>query len=238
MTMTEADRDSASRPTPRPRPDDAPEVDGDTAVADATATADSTDTTSVDTSADAADEATGPQNSGGEPPVTDGSGTASGDRPKRPTPSVGVLMIALAVAVVAAATFAVLWVTQYIASADRAEVATAANDLAVDLTTYDYRELESNFKKVEEFSTGAFAKKYKDASGQLTTLLTQNKAISKGRVLHVGVSEISDDRAVVLVFVDQTINNLNTKDRIDRNRMVLTLLDEDGSWKLDDVKLM
>lgn len=179
----------------------------------------------------------GGDTSGGEPPTSGADSGATGGGRRIPKPPMGVLVGALVVLLAAAVTFGVLWALERGSAGSQQDARAAAEQLAVDLTTYDYRELDSNFDRVQEFSTEKFAKKYKGASEALGKLLAENKAISKGEVLKVGVAEFDGDRAVVLVFVDQTINNVNTKDRIDRNRMVLTLLEEDGDWKLDDVSL-
>jgi Mce-associated membrane protein len=57
--------------------------------------------------------------------------------------------------------------------------------------------------------------------------------------VQAGVVSATGDRAVVLLAVDQTITNTNSpQPRVERNRMQLTLLKQDGKWRLDDVQLV
>ena len=43
----------------------------------------------------------------------------------------------------------------------------------------------------------------------------------------------------MIVFLDQTVTNTNSpQPRVDRNRMQLSLIRQDGDWKLSNVQLM
>lgn len=222
MTAIQAEQEDATRPSPKPRPGEESDRPAEDEVVD-TSEANRNDPPEADSAGD-------------EPPGADSDGAVAGGF-RLPKPQVAVLIGVLVCLLAAAVTFGTLWLVERASESARGEAQSVAKEFALDLTTYDYRELDENFEEVRAFSTDNFAEKYQGASGKLSTLLTENKAISKGRVLHAGVEEFDGDRAVVLVFVDMTVNNVNAKDRIDRNRMVLTLIDVDGDWKLDDVKL-
>ncbi|MFF5989349.1 hypothetical protein [Prauserella flavalba] len=121
----------------------------------------------------------------------------------------------------------------------RTEALAAAKRYATDLSSYDFKNLEGNFSAVEAGATGKFGEQYQQVSRNLTELIKQHEAVSKGTVLAAGVVEADSDRAVVVLFVDQTITNTNSpQPRIDRNRMQLTLLHQDDRWLVDDVKLL
>ena len=121
----------------------------------------------------------------------------------------------------------------------RAAALQAAREYAVALTSYDHKTLVDDFDKVSSNATGQFAKEYKQVSANLTQLIKKHKAVSKGTVVAAGLVSGDTDRAVVLLFVDQTITNTNIeKPRVDRNRMRMTLRHDNGRWLIDDVKLL
>ncbi|KAA5834200.1 hypothetical protein F1721_10825 [Saccharopolyspora hirsuta] len=115
----------------------------------------------------------------------------------------------------------------------------AARTYAADLSTYDFNNLDRNFSAVTANSHGEFAVQYKEISSSLTELIRQNRAVSKGSVLSAGLVEGDQDRAVVALFVDQEITNVNNPvPRIDRNRMQMTLLRVEERWVIEDIKLL
>lgn len=177
-----------------------------------------------------------------ESTADDAADTASVDEPaparwRRPRVLLAVLLGALLLGAV------VFLAVQYLglrsAESARAEVLGAATDFATNLSSYDFNDLEGNFNGVTENATGRFAEQYTQVGANLTELIKQHKAVSEGAVLAVGAVEADDDHAVVLLFVDQTITNTNSpQPRVDRNRMRMTLVQQDGRWLVDDVKLL
>ena len=70
-------------------------------------------------------------------------------------------------------------------------------------------------------------------------LIEQQQAVSDGSVLSAGIAELDENRAVVLLFVDQKITNVNSPEpRIDRTRMQMTLSRENNHWLIADIKLL
>ncbi|MPZ00218.1 MAG: hypothetical protein GEU97_19975 [Actinophytocola sp.] len=163
--------------------------------------------------------------------------TASGvgDTTRRGRGVVLALVLAVVVSLGAAGTFGVLWWSERGQDAQRGEVLALAERLAVDVTTYDYRKIEENFDRVVAQSTDKWAEVYRDErSEQLAKVIVEGKATSEGTVRDAGIAELSEDRAVIVAFVDQTITNVHTpQPRIDRNRMRLVLRKIDGEWLLD-----
>lgn len=115
----------------------------------------------------------------------------------------------------------------------------AAREYAVALTTYDHTSLRDDFGRVSSHATGEFAKEYEQVSANLTKLIKKHESTSEGNVIATGTVSVARDRAVVLLFVDQTIKNANIdKPRIDRNRMRMTLVREGERWLVDNVELL
>ena len=113
----------------------------------------------------------------------------------------------------------------------------AAVSFAKDLGTYDYRDMDGNFRLVAGRSTANFAGQLRQITQAMNPLLTQTQATSKGAVPGAGVVTVDENRAVVVVFLDQTIKNSNTaQPRVDRSRMQVTIVKEDGVWKLDHLE--
>ncbi|WP_410598383.1 hypothetical protein [Amycolatopsis sp. lyj-90] len=120
----------------------------------------------------------------------------------------------------------------------RDEASAAAGKYAVELTSYDFGKLDENFKTVAGNSTAAFAQQYQETTNGIKPLLQQYKAVSKSTVLQNGIVDATTDRVVAVLFVDQTITNTNSPQaRVDRNRVELTLVHQDGRWLIDGLQL-
>ena len=106
------------------------------------------------------------------------------------------------------------------------------------LTSVDSNNVDDNFKQVLDGATGEFKDMYSKSSVELRQLLIENKASAHGVVVESAVQEASTDRAVVLLFIDQSVANTKLPDpRIDRSRMKMTLEKVDGSWRASKVEL-
>ncbi|MFM8598394.1 MAG: hypothetical protein ACKOB8_05240 [Mycobacterium sp.] len=118
------------------------------------------------------------------------------------------------------------------------EAQRTAVDYAQVLTSIDSDNVDENFREVLDGATGEFKDMYSASSGELRQLLIDNKATAHGVVIDSAVQSISKDRAVVLLFVDQSVSNTKLPDpRIDRSRMKMTLQKVDGRWRASKVEL-
>ena len=114
----------------------------------------------------------------------------------------------------------------------------AAVSYAQVLTSVDSNNVDENFKQVLDGATGEFKDMYSKSSVELRQLLIENKATAHGVVVDSAVQSASKDKAVVLLFVDQSVANTKLPDpRIDRSRMKMTLEMVDGSWRASKVEL-
>ena len=118
------------------------------------------------------------------------------------------------------------------------EAQRAAVAYAQVLTSIDSNKVDENFKDVIDGATGEFKDMYSQSSVELRQLLIENKATAHGVVVDSAVQEASKDKAVVLLFVDQSVTNTKLPDpRIDRSRMKMTLEKADGRWRASKVEL-
>jgi Mce-associated membrane protein len=114
----------------------------------------------------------------------------------------------------------------------------AAVSYAQVLTSVDSNNVDENFKQVLDGATGEFKDMYSKSSVELRQLLIENKATAHGVVVDAAVQSASKDKAVVLLFVDQSVANTKLPDpRIDRSRMKMTLEMVDGSWRASKIEL-
>ncbi|WP_433710465.1 hypothetical protein ACQP2U_29550 [Nocardia sp. CA-084685] len=119
------------------------------------------------------------------------------------------------------------------------QAATTAQNYAITLTSIDSQHIEQNFAAVLSGATGEFKDTYTQSSNQLKTLLVQNNAVSKGKVVGSSIKSATKDRVEVMLFVDQEVTNSVSPDpRIDRSRMVMTMERVGDSWLASKVELV
>lgn len=166
--------------------------------------------------------------------------TAAVSAPVRRRPSVRTAVAATAFAVLVGATGFLgwqLWQQHQITAAGE-EAERAAVSYAEVLTSIDSDKVDDNFKAVLDGATGEFKDMYTQSSVELRQLLIENKATARGVVVESAVQSASKDKAVVLLFVDQSVVNAKLPDpRIDRSRMKMTLEKIDGRWRASKVEL-
>lgn len=122
------------------------------------------------------------------------------------------------------------------ASSDTAVLA-VANDYAVKLSSFDYRDLDKNRASITAMSTPDFGKKYGEMVGALTEIVANGQGEATAEVTHSAVASLEGDQATVLLFVDQTAKNVVAPDgRSQPYRMVVKLKKVDGTWLVDDVQ--
>lgn len=160
---------------------------------------------------------------------------------RRKLPRARTIVVGLVVVALAAGAGWLGWQVhqQQRLDAARSQAESAGREYATDLATYDYHDLNGNFTKITANATGKFAQQYKQVSDNLTKLIQQMQATSKGAVVQSGISAADTDHAVLVLFVDQTITNTNSpQPRVDRNRMRINLVHQEDRWLIDDVQLL
>ncbi|MFD9681847.1 hypothetical protein ACFWAD_18355 [Rhodococcus sp. NPDC059969] len=176
--------------------------------------------------------------------------TAEPQTPEPPTPAIvdkpkrlrkqTVVIIAGVLVVVAALGWGAFATWQKSVDDDaRTSALESGRQFATDLATYNFENLDQNLSVVRDNSVGEFAGQYAQVAANLQNMIVQYQATSSAQIISAGLASSDRDNAEVLVFLDQTITNTNSPDpRIDRNRMQLSLVREDGEWKLSNVQLL
>jgi Mce-associated membrane protein len=147
------------------------------------------------------------------------------------------LVPALAVAIVlAAAVAAVGW--QRDRDAARTDTA-AKRALAVApaaakaIFSYDHRTFDESVANGRSFVTGPFADEYALTTAALKQTAVKQQAVVLAEVSSTGVVTAGPDRVELLVYLNQYRRNVTTAgEKVDQNRVVLTLVPVDGEWKV------
>ncbi|MGP4055649.1 tetratricopeptide repeat protein [Mycobacterium sp. 4D054] len=184
---------------------------------------------------DAAEQSEPPAAESGAKDEPDTTGTRDGRRSRVVRAAVAAAFVVL----LAAVGFLgwQLWQERQIAQAGE-QARQAAAEYAQVLTSIDSSKVDENFDAVLDGATGEFKDMYSQSSTELRQLLIDNKAAAHGVVLESAVQSASKDKAVVLLFVDQSVTNTNVPDpRIDRSRIKMTMDYIDGRWRASKVEL-
>jgi Mce-associated membrane protein len=146
--------------------------------------------------------------------------------------------ILLTVLVVAAAALAaVLFFFQYrpdqqTDSAAAQDAIRAAKDGTVALLSYSPDSLDHDFTTAKSHLTGDFLSYYNQFTEQIVAPAAKQKAVkTSAGVVQAGVSELHPDKAVVLVFVNQTTTSSDRPDpSMTASSVLVTVTKVKGAW--------
>ncbi|GAB11156.1 hypothetical protein GOARA_064_01580 [Gordonia araii NBRC 100433] len=119
----------------------------------------------------------------------------------------------------------------------RSEIVRVANDYATKLSSFDYRDLNKNRESIAAMSTEDFGKKYDEMVKALTEIVANGKGVATAEVINSAVESVKDDKATVILFVNQKATNVVAPDGKNQPyRMVVKLQRTGGHWLVDDVQ--
>jgi Mce-associated membrane protein len=172
----------------------------------------------------------------------DGAGTLTRVRRRRPDRAAVLAGAVIVVLLAAAIFFGLQWRNQSNLDSLRSSALRTGTSDGVLLSSYDYHNLTgpgSSFGKVLQNATPAFRKSFSSTSDSLDKLLTQYNATATGKVISSGLASFSPSRAVVLLFIDQTVNNSVQKSASATQplRSEVTLLRQNGKWLIDNLQV-
>jgi Mce-associated membrane protein len=123
---------------------------------------------------------------------------------------------------------------------ERSEALSDASRYAVDLTSYDYRNLDTAFAVVAGESTPAYARQYRTASQGTAGKLRTEHSVSTGTVVAVGIQDEQPGRAAdVLVLVNQSVTNTSaTTPQVQRSELQITLARSGDRWLISNLVLL
>jgi Mce-associated membrane protein len=127
------------------------------------------------------------------------------------------------------------WADRNAGQRDRAvRAAMAASTAAAQaIFSYDYRSFDTSVANGRSFVTGGFADEYGQTTAALKNTAVQKKAVARAAVSAAGVVTASRDRVELLLFLNQYRRNANIDgEKVDQNRVVLTMVSVHGDWKV------
>lgn len=119
------------------------------------------------------------------------------------------------------------------------DVRSAARKEAAAFTNVDYRDIEADIEAVLAGATGKFKREFAANADNLKSTATANQAISRGRVLSVGVVTVDSDSARAIVVADSQVSNIQLDEPQPRHyRLQLDLRLVGGRWLTYDVQFV
>jgi Mce-associated membrane protein len=104
---------------------------------------------------------------------------------------------------------------------------------AAALFSYDYRTFDASVANGRTFAWGGFADEYAKTTASLKQAVVQEQAVVTAQASVAGVISVAADEAEILLYVNQYRRNANiTGEKVDQNRVVLTMRRIDGQWKV------
>ncbi len=164
-----------------------------------------------------------------------------------PTRTSGVLLPALAaiVLVLAGLTGFLGWKTVSTAGAGaaqnaRPEALQAARNAATAVFSYDYRQLDKDFKAGRGVTTGEFRKEYDKTTAKLVAgVAAKYKAVVLAAVSDAAVVQASENRVLALVFVNQqSTSSLASAPKVTQSRLEMTMVRRGGHWLVSTIKAL
>ncbi|MDR7254001.1 Mce-associated membrane protein [Nocardioides sp. BE266] len=111
------------------------------------------------------------------------------------------------------------------------DVAAAARSEALAFLTVDHRTMDVVVQRVLDGATGDFKEQYESQSKRLVKEATRTQATSAGEVVALGVSDLDDDSATVLVAANSTVTNTSTEEpQVRYYRLELELVRDGNQW--------
>ncbi|WP_031469090.1 hypothetical protein [Sciscionella sediminilitoris] len=209
--------------TPEPGTAEAPEPGTAEAPAPGVAEAEPAEPETAET------EPAGTELASTEPASTEPKRAASWLRAKVLVPGAAFLVV-----LAAAVFFAVGYFQANSAESDRTEALQAGNRIMKSLGDFDYQDINKNIEAVTADASDGFRPQYKNLVNQLRGKVQELKAKSTMDIVASGVTRVQGDKADLVFLSNQTVTNAQHKEPVVQPwRTQVTLVRQDGSWKLD-----
>ena len=114
----------------------------------------------------------------------------------------------------------------------RLTVVRAARQFTVSFFTYDYRQIDAYFRRIEAASSGSFRQDFVSKEATLKTVVTQLKTVATGQVPDTGAGLVSynGNNATALLAANFNASNAVTRNGQKRYRVKVVLQRVKGVW--------
>jgi Mce-associated membrane protein len=159
-------------------------------------------------------------------------------------PNVGTQILVLMVLVALALTVAVVSLlmradTLRTTDGGAEKARNAAMTAAQDLSSYDYRTLESDIKTAAGQTTGRLRTDYEKQAQAIIATARQQQVVVNAQALRAGVESAKPDEVVVLVFLNRTSSKASGQPRTpDQLRLQMTMSNVGDRWLVSKIDLL
>ncbi len=166
---------------------------------------------------------------------------SAGTAPRGRRRGLTILLALLAVLGIAGTVgFGLAWAGLHAQTSGEAQARTAARSFLVDLTNFDAKSVDADFQAITSMSTGQFASQaQRFFNSSIRQELQRALASSRGQVRALYVQSYGTGQATVYGVVDQLYaNDKVSTPQTDVLRIVLTMAEVSGRWKVADVTVL
>lgn len=117
------------------------------------------------------------------------------------------------------------------------QAAETAEEAAGPVLSYDYRHLEDDIATATPYFTDDYAEEYRSVIEELGPQAKTAKLVVRGESIATGIIRSGDDRAEILVFVNQESSRDGTVNEPLKMWVTMTMVQEDESWLIDEMKV-
>ncbi|GAB3860266.1 hypothetical protein GCM10028801_22770 [Nocardioides maradonensis] len=123
-------------------------------------------------------------------------------------------------------------------AAGQAALDAARADL-IDITTYDYKTVNTDKGWLSDFSDPKVAQPFASNAQALEKVVKSSKTVASGTVVDAMSRVVSDTQVEVLAFVDQVLkSNIAKGVNLQQHRVTMTMTLVDGAWKISRLDLL
>ena len=123
----------------------------------------------------------------------------------------------------------------FVNSGETSEVVSQLSDKACRPFTYDWQKLQESVKRASESLTGTAKTDFEKTSETNRKIIVQAKADSDCHVDTVGVSSLTEDRAVLIATLIISVNSDGQAVENVTPRLQYTMVKENGDWLISEV---
>jgi Mce-associated membrane protein len=117
------------------------------------------------------------------------------------------------------------------------EAEDVAREAAGPVLSYDYRRLEDDVARATPYFTDDYADKYRGVIDDLAAQAKAGKLVVTAEPIATGIIRSGDDRAEILVFVDQDSRRGGTANDTLKMWVTMSLVSEGDGWLVDEMKV-
>ncbi|GAA1593104.1 hypothetical protein GCM10009678_89170 [Actinomadura kijaniata] len=167
---------------------------------------------------------------------------AKAPRSRRPgfTLLSGVLVAVIVALVVGGTVLGLEFREQKAVEKARQQAVLASNRAAQDLSSYDYRTLDGDFKAATDQTTGKLRQQYDKLAQQLKTQAVAQQAVATTTVIKVGVVSATPDKVVTLVYANRSTATKDDKEKRlpEALRIRMTMQKAGDRWLASDLVVL